>query len=100
MPATDTRFPNDRIIVTAFLIEHPEGLFLFDTGFSATHWQAVETFAPVDIRPIRTLLSENGIRAADVRMIPNCHFHIDPSTGTSNCPAAPTFAQRPPAPTL
>ncbi|HEX9495878.1 MAG TPA: N-acyl homoserine lactonase family protein [Candidatus Limnocylindria bacterium] len=94
MPATDTRFPNDRIIVTAFLIEHPEGLFLFDTGFSATHWQAVETFAPVDIRPIRTVLSENGIRAADVRMIANCHFHSDHSGGNFNFPGVPIFVQR------
>ena len=31
MPASDTRFPNDRIIVRAFLIEHPQGLFLMDS---------------------------------------------------------------------
>ena len=46
MPSSDTRFPDDRIIVRAFLIEHPRGLFLFDTGFSAADRRAVETFAP------------------------------------------------------
>src|SRR2546428_13857671 len=75
MPASDTRFPDDRIIVRAFLIEHPSGLFLMDTGFSAADRAALEAFAPVDIRPIRSVLAEAGVLAADVRLIANCHFH-------------------------
>lgn len=94
MPSTDTRFPDDRIIVRAFLIEHPEGLFLFDTGFSAADRQAVETFAPVDIRPIRDVLAQNGIHRDDIRMIANCHFHSDHSGGNFNFPGVPIFAQR------
>ena len=60
MPATDARFPDDRIIVRAFLIEHPHGLFLMDTGFSPDDTRAIETFAPVHIRPIRSVLVEQG----------------------------------------
>jgi N-acyl homoserine lactone hydrolase len=94
MPSTDTRFPDDRIIVRAFLIEHPRGLFLFDTGFSAADRHAVETFAPVDIRPIRQVLSENGVSAGDVRLIANCHFHSDHSGGNFEFPGVPIFVQR------
>src|SRR6266508_3106033 len=94
MPSTDSRFPDDRIIVRAFLIEHPRGLFLFDTGFSAADRRAVEAFAPVDIRPIRTVLEANGIRPEDVRMIANCHFHSDHSGGNFEFPGVPIFVQR------
>src|SRR5258706_1065994 len=94
MPASDTRFPNDRIIVRAFLIEHPDGLFLMDTGFSAGDRAALETFAPVSIRPIRSVLAEAGVRHEDVRLIANCHFHSDHSGGNHEFPGVPIFVQR------
>jgi len=94
MPASDTRFPNDRIIVRAFLIEHPHGLFLMDTGFSAEDRPALETFAPVDIRPIRSVLADAGVRPEDVRLIANCHFHSDHAGGNHHFPRVPIFVQR------
>ena len=94
MPASETRFPNDRIIVRAFLIEHPQGLFLMDTGFSAADTRAIGAFAPVDIRPIRSVLAENNVQAADVRLIANCHFHSDHSGGNHEFPGVPIFVQR------
>src|SRR5260370_35122154 len=81
MPASDTRFPNDRIIVRAFLIEHPDGLFLMDTGFSAEDRAALETFAPVSILPIRSVLAEAGPRHETVRLIATAHFPTDPPGG-------------------
>ena len=94
MPVSDTRFPNDRIIVRAFLIEHPHGLFLMDTGFAPDDRAALETFAPVHIRPIRSVLAEAGVRAEDVRQIANCHFHSDHSGGNHHFPGVPIFVQR------
>jgi glyoxylase-like metal-dependent hydrolase (beta-lactamase superfamily II) len=94
MPPSDTRFPDDRIIVRAFLIEHPQGLFLMDTGFSAADTRAVGAFAPVNIRPIRSVLAENGVQADDVRLIANCHFHSDHSGGNHEFPGVPIFVQR------
>ena len=94
MPVTDTRFPSDRIIVRAFLIEHPAGLFLMDTGFSAEDRAALEAFAPVYIRPIRSVLAEHGVRAEDVRLLANCHFHSDHSGGNHEFPGVPIFVQR------
>jgi N-acyl homoserine lactone hydrolase len=94
MPATDTRFPDDRIIVRAFLIEHPRGLFLMDTGFSPDDRPALETFAPVHIRPIRDVLFEQGIARTDVKLIANCHFHSDHSGGNREFPGVPILVQR------
>jgi N-acyl homoserine lactone hydrolase len=94
MPAGDPRFPNDRIIVRAFLIAHPQGLFLMDTGFSPDDRAALETFAPVHIRPIRSVLAEHGVQPGDVRLIANCHFHSDHSGGNREFPGIPIFVQR------
>lgn len=94
MPPTDTRFPSDRIIVRAFLIDHPHGLFLMDTGFSAEDRTALEAFAPVYIRPIRSVLAEQGVRAEDVRLVTNCHLHSDHSGGNHEFPGVPIFVQR------
>ena len=94
MPATDSRFPSDRIIVRAFLIEHPGGLFLMDTGFSPDDRRALEAFAPVEIRPIRTVLAEAGVAHDDVKVIANCHFHSDHSGGNHQFPRVPIFVQR------
>jgi glyoxylase-like metal-dependent hydrolase (beta-lactamase superfamily II) len=94
MPASDTRFPDDRIIVRAFLIEHPSGLFLMDTGFSAEDTRALGAFAPVEIRPIRSVLADNGVHLEDVRLIANCHFHSDHSGGNHEFPGVPIFVQR------
>lgn len=94
MPATDTRFPSDRIIVTAYLIEHPGGLFLMDTGFSAQHQAALDAFAPVHIREIRSVLAEQDVQPTDITMIANCHFHSDHSGGNHRFPGVPIFVQR------
>jgi glyoxylase-like metal-dependent hydrolase (beta-lactamase superfamily II) len=94
MADSDPRFPNDRIIVRAFLIDHPHGLFLMDTGFSPDDRRALGTFAPVHIRPIRPVLTEHGVPADGVRLIANCHFHSDHSGGNHEFPGVPIFVQR------
>src|SRR5690242_2492142 len=52
MPADADRFPGERIVVTAFVIEHPRGVFLFDTGFSPEPRKMVDLYQPVYMRPI------------------------------------------------
>lgn len=63
-------------------------------AFPAEHWQAVQTVAPVDIRPIRAVLAQNGVRPDDVRLIANCHFHSDHAGGNRDFPSVPIFVQR------
>jgi glyoxylase-like metal-dependent hydrolase (beta-lactamase superfamily II) len=93
MPGDHGRIPNEKVLVRAFLIEHPRGLFLFDTGFSPDHRAALEAYAPVEIRPILEVLREAGIAPRDVAMIANCHFHSDHSGGNRNFPGIPIFVQ-------
>ena len=94
MPADGERFPNERIVITAFLVEHPRGRFLFDTGGSLAHASAVRLHSPVDFPPITAVLKEHGVAARDVTMLANCHFHTDHSGGNHHFPGVPIFAQR------
>jgi len=90
----DGRFPGERIVVTAFVVEHPRGVFLFDTGFSPEPKELVERFAPVEMRPIAEALRAGGYATADVKLIANCHFHPDHAGGNHHFPNTPILMQR------
>jgi N-acyl homoserine lactone hydrolase len=93
MPA-DGRFASERIVVTAFVIEHPQGVFLFDTGFSPEPKKMVDQYRPVYMRPIEEALRAAGRSIADVALIANCHFHADHAGGNRHFPNVPIFAQK------
>ena len=94
MPAEGERLANDRIVVTAFLIEHPRGLFLFDTGGTLAHRSAVAKHSPLDFPPITEVLRRHGVAAGDVKLVANCHFHADHAGGNHHFPGVPIFTQR------
>jgi len=84
----------ERIVVTAFLIEHPRGHFLFDTGFSPEPARLIARFAPVEMRPLHEALRACGCVVADVQLIANCHLHPDHAGGNRHFSGAPIFVQR------
>ena len=90
----DGRFPGERIVVTAFVVEHPHGVFLFDTGFSPEPKKLVDQFAPVETRPIAAALRAAGYATGDVKLIANCHFHPDHAGGNRHFPKTPILVQR------
>src|SRR2546427_362895 len=90
----DGRFPGERIVVTAFVVEHPHGVFLFDTGFSPEPKKLVDQFAPVEMRPIAAALRAAGYATGDVKLIANCHFHPDHAGGNRHFPKTPILVQR------
>ena len=92
MPA-DSRLPGAAIVVTAFLVRHPSGPILLDTGLAAGHPKADALFHPV-IRPFDEVLEEVGLRPADVRAVANCHLHVDHSGNNHRFPGVPIFVQR------
>src|SRR5207244_918553 len=94
MPAEGERLASDRIVVTAFLIEHPRGLFLFDTGGTLAHRSAVAKHSPLDFPPITEVLRRHGVAAGDVKLVANCHFHADHAGGNHHFPGVPIFTQR------
>jgi N-acyl homoserine lactone hydrolase len=93
MPA-DGRFPGERVVVTAFVIEHSRGLFLFDTGFSPEPRKMVDRYRPVEMRPMEEALRAAGHRIAEVDLIANCHFHADHAGGNRHFPGVPIFVQK------
>jgi N-acyl homoserine lactone hydrolase len=94
MPADGDRFPGERVVVTAFVIEHPRGVFLFDTGFSPEPKKMVDQYRPVYMRPIDEALRAAGHEVSDVAVIANCHFHADHAGGNRHFAATPIFVQR------
>ena len=93
MPANGP-FAGDRIVVTAFLVDHPNGLFLFDTGFSPEPKKLVDRFQPVQMRPVEDALRAAGRALADVALIANCHFHPDHAGGNRHFAGVPIFVQK------
>src|SRR6266576_1157691 len=94
MPADGDRFPGERVVVTAFVIEHPRGIFLFDTGFSPEPRKMVDLYQPVYMRPIDEALRAAGHGITDVKLIANCHFHADHAGGNRHFTRTPIFVQK------
>ncbi len=80
--------------IYAVLIEHPDGLFLFDTGVDAEHvratfpWEQVEQTA--DQRIVAQLASA-GFGPSDVTHLVNSHLHFDHVGGNRFFPGAATY---------
>src|SRR5438093_1103100 len=84
----------ERVVVTAFVIEHPRGVFLFDTGFSPEPRKMVDLYKPVYMRPIEEALRAAGHGITDVKLIANCHFHADHAGGNRHFARTPIFVQK------
>lgn len=72
---TPVRFP-----VYSALVEHPSGLFLFDTGYDLEHVQKVLPFEKPKQDPSQTIpeqLKLAGFEPGDVNYVINSHLHFD-----------------------
>lgn len=89
--------------VPAWLIEHPEGLVLFDTGMHADLRHGIERigarlgrlFAPdlPEGEDLTARLAARGIRASDVDRIVFSHLHFDHCGATAEIPDARVVVQ-------
>lgn len=89
---TPVRFP-----VYSVLIDHPEGLFLFDTGFDLDHVQRVLPFELPEQQPNETIpeqLKLCGYSPDDVTVLVNSHLHFDHVGGNRFITKAKTVLQR------
>ena len=85
-PGGDIRFP-----VYSVLIDHEDGLFVYDTGFDLLHMQ---TYIPGD-QPLQTAeqtlpaqLAKVGLQPSDVTHVLSSHLHIDHCGGHEYFPQA------------
>jgi 4-pyridoxolactonase len=72
--------PQARIPVYSVLVEHDDGLFLFDTGIDLDHMNRVLPFElpeQTEEQTIPAQLERCGFGLADVTAVVNSHLHID-----------------------
>lgn len=88
----DHRLPGQKIAVCGYLIDHPGGLVLFDSGLGEGPPE-IETF----YRPVRHSLARAlrnlGIETGEVRFVVNCHLHFDHCGENKLFPDTPILAQ-------
>jgi len=86
VPGADVRIP-----CFSVLVEHDDGLVLFDTGFDLEHAQKVLPFEQPEQAPEQTIpaqLALCGFSPSDVTTLVNSHLHFDHVGGNKLVPAA------------
>jgi 4-pyridoxolactonase len=75
----------------AVLIDHPDGLFLFDTGFDRDFmdtWTKQDNAVATAEQQVVPQLAKLGMKPADIDCIINSHVHIDHVGGNKHFPNA------------
>jgi N-acyl homoserine lactone hydrolase len=79
--------------VGAFLIDHPDGTLLFDTGLGDEYPVFDGLLAPTVRRSLEAALITSGVRPTDLKAVINCHLHYDHAAGNPLFPGVPIFVQ-------
>lgn len=94
-PGSET--PDGRLraeVALGYLVRHPDGVLLFDTGIGAVDADTEAHYRPVR-RPLPAALQQQAsARLDDVAIVVNCHLHFDHCGGNRLLPHRPVFAQR------
>jgi glyoxylase-like metal-dependent hydrolase (beta-lactamase superfamily II) len=85
-------FAGQRLQLCAYLIRHPRGVLLWDTGIGE-HPEVERIYTPVRW-PLEGQLAAHGLRLGDVTLVGNCHLHFDHAGGNAKFPGVPILAQR------
>ena len=75
-----------------YLVDHPDGLVLFDTGMGSHPW-VDDHYRPRRVGLVEALAT-HGLRVDDVRLAANCHLHFDHCGGNPLLGDTPVFVQR------
>jgi glyoxylase-like metal-dependent hydrolase (beta-lactamase superfamily II) len=79
--------------VFAYVVLHPDGPFLFDTGIGAAH-PGIDALYKPSRRPLVEALADEGLAPQDLRFVVNSHLHFDHCGGNPLFPGRPICAQR------
>jgi N-acyl homoserine lactone hydrolase len=93
MPADGDPRAGEKVVVCGYLIDHPDGLVLLDTGIAEGSEEVEELYHPVR-RPLDEALDTTGVTTRDIRIVVNCHLHLDHCGGNPRFPDTPIFAQQ------
>jgi N-acyl homoserine lactone hydrolase len=83
----------EKVVVCGYLIDHPDGLVLLDTGIAEGHEEVEERYHPVR-HPLDEALATAGVTTGDISVVVNCHLHLDHFGGNPRFPNTPIFAQQ------
>jgi N-acyl homoserine lactone hydrolase len=75
-----------------YLIGHPRGTILFDTGMGSH--PEVDAYYRIRRTGLPEALAAAGTRAADIGLAANCHLHFDHCGGNPLLGTIPVFVQR------
>jgi N-acyl homoserine lactone hydrolase len=94
-PASETGTGHARVeSLLGYLIEHPDGLVLFDTGLGVADDETEAHYRP-HRRHLVEALRRAGAAPDDVQLIVNCHLHFDHCGGNPAFPGRPIIVQAP-----
>lgn len=85
-------FAGAAIVVDAFLVLHPSGPVLLDTGIGEGLPEIEAMYKPVRSDLDRSL-KDAGTSPRDIRAVANCHLHFDHSGNNFRFAGVPIFAQ-------
>ena len=86
-------FAGAAIVVSAFLVRHPSGPILLDTGIGVGLPDIEAMYKPVR-SALDAVLRDAGVSVGDVRAVANCHLHFDHSGNNFRFPRVPILAQK------
>jgi N-acyl homoserine lactone hydrolase len=79
--------------VFGYLVDHPDGLLLFDTGIGAVDPETEAHYQPRR-RPLAVALEAAGVSLDEIALVVNCHLHFDHCGGNPALPGRPILVQR------
>ncbi|SOE33761.1 Metallo-beta-lactamase superfamily protein [Streptomyces sp. OK228] len=92
-PASETGGPQPRVEpVLAYLVQHDQGLILFDTGIGNADRETEAHYRP-QRRALQEALSAAGVTLGDISLVVNCHLHFDHCGGNPLLGGKPILVQ-------
>ncbi|MFE6775042.1 MBL fold metallo-hydrolase [Streptomyces sp. NPDC057702] len=92
-PAAEAGLPHPRVEpALAYLVRHPRGLVLFDTGIGDAGPETEAHYRPRR-RGLREALAAAGVALGDIDLVVNCHLHFDHCGGNPLWAGTPVLVQ-------
>jgi glyoxylase-like metal-dependent hydrolase (beta-lactamase superfamily II) len=88
----DEPWPGETGVVVAYLIRHPDGIVLFDTGLGLGQSELDARYHPRP-RPIADVLATERLGIGDIDVVVNCHLHADHAGQNATFRGIPIYAQ-------
>jgi len=92
-PSSDLPWARPAFPVFAFLVDHPDGPVLIDTGVGIGHDVIDELYSPVHY-DLDEALAEHGVAVSDITTVISSHLHFDHCGQNNRFPHARVLVQR------